>query len=275
MQEIAEDLKAEFAEAEAGRMVVARKERRTKLIRNSISIVGGVIGWHILSHTVMIHVPDPIETVEGAFWTLQKWYFYKSALYSVYRVYTGFIIGCIIGIPLGLLMGWNRVIRDFTFPTFEMLRPMPPVSWIPLAILMFVKLELSIIFLPFLGTFFVVTLNAKLGAESVEESMFRAAKCLGASQIQIFRHVVLPGALPYIFTGLAIGMGMAWITIVAAEMISGTYGIGYMCWQGYNLIRYPVVILAMVTIGILGYGSSSIIRKLADRFLAWRQIYTA
>ncbi len=275
MEEIKDDLKAAFAEAEARRKDKSSKARRTKLIRNGISVVGGMVGWYIMSHTVMIHVPDPIETVQGAFWTLQKWYFYKSALYSLYRVYTGFILGCIIGIPLGLLMGWNKIVRDFTFPTFETLRPMPPVSWVPLAILMFVKMELSIIWLPFLGTFFVVTLNAKLGAESVDESMFRAAKCLGANPFQIFRHVVLPGALPFIFTGLAIGMGMAWITIVAAEMISGTYGIGYMCWQSYNLIRYPVVILAMATIGVLGYGSSSIIRKLANKYLAWRQVYTA
>lgn len=275
MQEVKEDLRAQFAQAEAQRREKAKQARRTRLIRNGISVVGGVVVWHILSHTVMIHVPDPIETVKGAFWTLQKWYFYKSIYYSVYRVYTGFVLGCLIGIPLGLLMGWNKIIRDFTFPVFETLRPMPPVSWVPMAILMFVKMELSIIWLPFLGTFFVVTLNAKLGAESVDESMFRAAKCLGASPAQIFRHVVLPGALPFVFTGLAIGMGMAWITIVAAEMISGTYGIGYMCWQSYNLIRYPVVILAMVTIGVLGYGSSSIIRKLADKFLAWRQVYTA
>lgn len=270
MQEIAADLKAEFKEVEAERKEVAKKERRKTLMRKMVSIIGGVIGWHIMSHTVMIHVPDPLETIEGAFWTMQKWYYYKSIFFSVYRVYTGFILGCIVAIPLGLLMGWNKTIRDLTFPSFEMIRPMPPVSWVPIAILMFYKLEFSIIYLPFLATVEYVTLNAKLGAESIDESMYRAAKCLGASPVQILRHVVLPGAMPYIFTGLAIAMGMAWITIVAAEMISGTYGIGYMCWQAYNLIRYPVVILAMITIGILGYGSSTLIRLLANKMLEWR-----
>lgn len=269
------DLEAEFAEVEARRKEIARKERRKTLMRKVASITGGVIGWYIMSHTVMIHVPDPIETVMGAFWALQKSYFYKSTFYSVYRVYTGFAIGCLVGIPLGLLMGWNRTIRDFTFPAFEMVRPAPPVSWIPLSILVLAKMEISIIFLPFLGTFEYVTLNAKLGAESIDESMFRAAKCLGASPLQIFRHIVIPGALPHIFMGLAIAMGMAWITIVAAEMISGTYGIGYMCWQSYNLIRYPEVILFMVTIGFLGYGSSALIRILANKFLAWRVVYKA
>lgn len=249
-------------------------DRRKKLFRGTISIIVGIVVWWILSHTIMIHVPDPWETIIGSYTALTKSYYYKSVLFSIYRVLTGFILGCLVGIPLGLLMGWNKVIRDLTFPTFETLRPMPPVSWVPLAILMFVKMELSIIFLPFLGTFFVVALNAKLGAESVDESMFRAARCLGASPVQVFRHVVLPGALPFIFTGLALGMGMAWITIVAAEMISGTYGIGYMCWQSYNLIRYPEVILAMMTIGVLGYGSSAGIRMLANKYLAWRQVYT-
>jgi len=275
MNETNETLDNASEEYDATRREKAKKENRSKIFRGGISIIGGVVVWHILSHTVMIHVPDPIESVTGAFWAILQPYFYKSVFFSVYRVYTGFILGCLVGIPLGLLMGWNKIVRDFTFPFFETLRPMPPVSWVPLAILMLVKMELSIIFLPFLGTFFVVTLNTKLGAESVDESMFRAAKCLGASPSKIFRHIVLPGALPFIFTGLALGMGMAWITIVAAEMISGTYGIGYMCWQSYNLIRYPEVILAMITIGVLGYGSSSIIRKLADKYLAWRQVYTA
>jgi NitT/TauT family transport system permease protein len=275
INEANETLSAVFEEFDVQRREQAKKESRKKLIRGLVSIAGGLVIWHIMSHTIMIHVPDPIETARGSFWAVQQTYFYKSVIFSLYRVYTGFILGCLVGIPLGLMMGWNKVVRDFTFPPFETLRPMPPVSWVPLAILMFVKMELSIIFLPFLGTFFVVTLNAKLGAESVDESMFRAANCLGANSVQVFRHVVLPGSLPYIFTGLALGMGMAWITIVAAEMISGTYGIGYMCWQSYNLIRYPEVILSMVTIGVLGYGSSSIIRKLADKYLAWRQVYTA
>lgn len=269
--EMEKDLKAELAEVGAERGQVAKKEHLKTFMRKTVAIIGGVIAWYIMSHTVMIHVPDPIETIEGAFWTLQQSYFYKSVFFSVYRVFAGFILGCIVSIPLGLLMGWNKTIRDLTFPSFEMIRPMPPVSWIPLAILMFYTIEISIIFLPFLATVEYVTLNAKLGAESIDESMFRAAKCLGASPLQILRHIVLPGAMPHIFTGLAIAMGMSWITIVAAEMISGTYGIGYMCWQSYNLIRYPVVILTMVTIGVLGYGSSTLIRILANKTLEWRE----
>ncbi len=172
---VASELKLKAYYAEQKKQV--HLQHRKKLFRGTISIIVGVVVWWIMSHTIMIHVPDPWQAITGSFGVLTKSYYYKSVLFSVYRVLTGFILGCIVGIPLGLMMGWNKVVRDFTFPTFELLRPMPPVSWVPLAILMFVKMELSIMFLPFLGTFFVVELNAKLGAESVDESMFRAARC--------------------------------------------------------------------------------------------------
>lgn len=270
---MAQNVQEILMRAEVQRKELAKHEGRRKLWRAVISLTGFVVIWYVLSHTLMIHVPDPIDAIVGSMRALQQSYFYKSTVYSVYRVTAGFILGSLIGTPLGLLMGWNKVARDFIFPPFEALRPIPPVAWVPLAILMFIKMELSIIFLPFLGSFFVVALNSKLGAESIDESLFRAAKCLGASRWQIFRHVVIPGALPYMFTGYTLGMGMAWITIVAAEMISGTYGIGYMAWQAYNLIRYPEIFLVMLTIGILGYGSSAVIRKLANKYLAWKAVY--
>jgi NitT/TauT family transport system permease protein len=147
------------------------------------------------------------------------------------------------------------------------------VAWVPLSIIVFAQLEYSIVFITFTGAFFVVTLNARLGAESIDQSLFRAAWCLGANRHQVFRHVVLPGALPAIFTGLALGIGISWETVVAAEMIAGQYGLGYLTWESYNLIRYPEVILSMVSIGILGYICSAIIRAAANKYLAWRKVY--
>lgn len=264
-----------YDEVEIKKQETVRKGKRKTLVRKILSFFTALIVWYILSHTIMTKVPDPIVTISDSFWAIQEEWFYKSIVYSIFRVFSGFLIGTAIGLPLGLMLGWNRVFQDLIFPTFETLRPVPPVAWVPISILTFVKLEISIIFLPFLGSFFAVALNAKLGVESIDPSLFRAAKCLGARPRQIFRHVVLPGALPSIFMGLAIGMGMAWITVVAAEMISGEYGIGYMTWQSYNLIRYPECILAMVTIGVLGFGSSSIIRMLGNKFLAWKKVYTA
>lgn len=260
-------------ELEAKRREAARRERRKSLIRKALSLVGGVIGWYILSHTIFSRVPDPIVTASIIFFTVQDPWFYTSIIYSIGRVFTGFVIGTLLGLPVGLFMGWNRVFRDFSFPIFEAMRPIPPVAWVPLAILIFVKLTPSILFIIFWGTFYVVALNAKLGVEEIDQSLFRAAKCLGASPSRVLRHVVLPGALPAVFTGFSMAMGVAWITVVAAEMIAGEYGVGYMAWQSYNLIRYADVILSMITIGVLGYGSSAIIRMAGNKFLAWRKVY--
>jgi NitT/TauT family transport system permease protein len=234
-----------------------------------------LLTWYVLTATVMDKTPGPIETaVVSAQRIFEPWY-YKSIFFSLYRVLAGFCVASAVAIPLGLLMGWNRVFSDFTMPGFEILRPVPPVAWVPLSIIIFAQLEYSILFITFTGAFFIVTLNARLGCEYIEPSLFSAASCLGASPRQIFRHIVLPGALPAIFTGLALGMGISWETVVAAEMIAGQYGLGYLTWESYNLIRYPEVILSMVSIGILGYICSAIIRAAANKYLAWRKVYTA
>jgi len=254
------------------------QEKRIKRQQVVVGLAGAavfVLAWYALTHTVMDKTPDPIQTViVSADRIFDAWY-YKSIFYSLYRVILGFCVASAIAIPLGLLMGWNKMVSDFTMPGFEMLRPVPPVAWVPLSIIIFAQLEYSIVFITFTGAFFVVTLNARLGAESIDKSLFRAAWCLGASPWQVFRHVVLPGALPAIFTGLALGMGISWETVVAAEMIAGQYGLGYLTWESYNLIRYPEVILSMASIGVLGYICSALIRAAANKYLAWRKVYTS
>lgn len=252
------------------------QEARTNVkskITQVISVVVAIVGWYVMSETVVPNLPNPVETAIGSFWAIQDSWYYNSILYSVARVYTGFGLGCAIGIPMGLIMGWNRIANDFGFPTFELIRPIPPVAWVPLSIILTGAITPAIIFITFLGTWYVVTLNSVLGAERLDESYLRAGKCLGAKPRQIFRHVVLPGALPSIFTGMVIGMAMSWITVVAGEMIAGDYGVGYLAWQSYSLIRYPEVILAMLTIGSLGYISSMFIRALSNKYLAWRKVY--
>ena len=267
-------------EAKYEEIYLRRKEKTRKNQREQMyfGLLGGfcfLATWYVLSHTVMDKVPDPIVTiVVSSERILDAWY-YKSIVYSLYRVLLGFVIASVIAIPLGLFMGWNRICSDIFMPGIELMRPVPPVAWVPLSIIIFAQLEYSIVFITFTGAFFVVTLNARLGAESIDQSLFRAAACLGASPRQIFRHIVLPGALPAIFTGLALGIGISWETVVAAEMIAGQYGLGYLTWESYNLIRYPEVILSMTSIGILGYICSAIIRAAANKYLAWRKVYSA
>ena len=265
-------------EAQYSKIYLEHQQHVSKLKKRSLilGLSGGAVfllTWYVLTATIMDKTPGPIETVVTCAATVLDAWYYKSIYYSLYRVLLGFLVASAVAIPLGLMMGWNRVFSDFSMPGFEILRPVPPVAWVPLSIIIFAQLEYSILFITFTGAFFIVTLNARLGAESIDPSLFRAAWCLGASPRQVFRQVVLPGALPAIFTGLALGMGISWETVVAAEMIAGQYGLGYLTWESYNLIRYPEVILSMVSIGILGYICSALIRAAANKYLAWRKVY--
>ncbi len=197
--------------------------------------------------------------------------YYIHILYSFYRATASFMLGTLLGVPLGLIMGWNRRFYEFSFPLVEMIRPIPPLAWVPLSILMLPGVEPAVIFVTFLVSFFVTTLNTLLGVQSIDRDFFRAARCLGADSKDIFRDIVLPGALPFIFTGLQISMGAAWFALVAGEMIAAQYGLGYLIWQGYSLVKYPTIIIGMVTLGFIGYGSSVAIRYVGSKLMAWRE----
>ncbi len=195
--------------------------------------------------------------------------YYMHILWSTLRILVAFGIATVLGVPLGLFMGWNKAWKDYTFPILELLRPIPVLAWVPLAILMWSGREEPIIFLAFLASFFATVLNTLLGVESIDEVYFRAARCLGAKPRHIFFKVVVPGALPFIFTGLQIGMGVAWFSLVAAEMLSGEYGLGYLIWDSYVLSQYSVIVIAMVTLGLVGYLCSAAIRLVGRQLMRW------
>ncbi len=188
---------------------------------------------------------------------------------SVWRILQAFAWS-LLGIPLGLLMGWKRSIRDFVFAPFELLRPIPPIAWVPLAIIMFPTAEAPIIFLCAIASFFAVTLNTLLGVESIDPVYFRAARCLGSSEWQIFRHIIVPGAMPFIFTGVLIGLGVAWFSLVGGEIIAGTWGLGYRTMDAFVNVSTPVLLIAMLTIGFIGLLMAVGLRLLQRRLLAWK-----
>lgn len=196
--------------------------------------------------------------------------YYKHIWVSIWRVTQAFFLATLIGVPLGLFLGWSRKFREYVFPLFEMLRPIPVLAWVPLAIVMFIETESAVIYLTFLASFFATALNTMLGAESIEESYIRAAHCLGAKRWQVFRHVIVPGALPFVFTGLQISVGVAWFSLVAAEMVSGQYGLGYVINTSYTMIRYPTIVIGMITLGVVGYVTSSLVRILGNHLMEWR-----
>jgi NitT/TauT family transport system permease protein len=196
--------------------------------------------------------------------------YYSHIWASLRRVLLAFGVALAIGIPLGLFMGWSLRFREFTFPVFELLRPIPILAWVPLAILMFASDEAPVIYLTFLAAFFATTLNTMLGVQSVDRDLIRAAYCLGSKSKDVFRHVVIPGALPYIFTGLQIAMGVAWFSLVAGEMVAGRFGLGYLINSSYTTTRYPTIIIAMITLGFVGYITSALIRIVGNRLMAYR-----
>jgi NitT/TauT family transport system permease protein len=215
------------------------------------------------------NVPTPYEVYQQLTQVgLSNKYLVNIAI-SLRRILTGFFIAIAIGVPLGLAIGKYPRVRDLFMPVVEVLRPIPAIAWVPMSIMLWPDNEVSIVFITFLGAFFPILLNTIHGVEAIDPVLLRAARSLGAGERAVLTQVVLPGALPHVFTGLAVGMGVAWVSLIAAEMISGQFGIGYFTWEAYSLISYAEIALGMITIGVLGLLCSGGIRLLARMVMPW------
>lgn len=241
------------------------------------ALVLAVMAWHLVSVNEVSfflrfeNVPNPL-VVGGEFINqLSSQSFYLHILHSMQRIAIAYGLAVVIGISLGILMGRSRFAEDVILPYIEILRPIPAVAWIPLAILMMPSETASIVFITFLGALFPIVLNTVHGVEQTSKVLVRAARSLGASNMAILRHVVLPGALPSIVAGLAIGMGVAWFSLLAGEIISGQYGIGYFTWSAYTLVEYPKIIIGMLVIGALGSLCTLLVRKGCSPLLRWQK----
>ena len=188
---------------------------------------------------------------------------------SMLRILTGYSIAAVLAVLAGLLIGRFRIASQSLVPPLEVLRPIPAVAWIPIAILLFASAEHSMIFITFIGAFFPILLNTIHGVETLDRRLVSASISLGARPFDVFREVILPGAAPSIVTGLSIGMGTSWFSLVTAEMISGQYGIGYYTWEAYTLQKYPNIVLGMIAIGVLGMGSSFVIKWSGRKLMPW------
>ncbi len=241
------------------------------------SVVLGLLLWYWATragfnwYVRFENVPSPVGVGE-AFWAhLGETTFYLHILVSMQRILYAYGLATGAGITFGLIMGRSRLARDLLMPYIEILRPIPAVAWIPLAILMMPTEESSIIYITFLGAVFPIVLNTIHGVEQTPEVFVRAAQTLGANRLQIFWSVVIPAALPSIATGLGIGMGVAWFSLLAGEIISGQYGIGYFTWNAYSLINYQDIVVGMLVIGALGTLSTYAVRLLTRPFLTWQR----
>lgn len=215
------------------------------------------------------NVPTPLEVFRAAVHVAASNTFATNIVSSLKRIFLGFLIALVLGVALGLLIGRYRLVNRLLTPAIEVMRPIPAIAWVPLSIMLWPTTESSIVFITFVGAFYPILLNTVDGVESLDGVLLRAGRCLGASEAQLFRHVILPGVLPHVFTGLAVGMGVAWVSLIAAEMIAGQYGVGYYTWEAYSLVNYPAIVLGMITIGALGLLCSGAIRLVGQFAMPW------
>ena len=260
---------------------VVKRKKSTRPWRRygvrGLSIIGALIIWHLCSVNYVNfifnfeNVPNPLVVGKQFFYLLGTGEFYRHIGVSLGRILISFGIASVLGVIVGIFMGRSRIISDIVMPHIEILRPIPAVAWIPLAILMLPTEESSIIFITALGAFFPIVLSTLHGVEQSSEVYVRAARSLGAKKMSILRHVVLPGALPGIMSGLAIGMGVAWFSLLAGEIISGQYGIGYFTWNAYSLVEYENIVIGMLTIGGLGTTSTWLVKQASKPALRWQE----
>ena len=257
------------------------KLRSPKMLRGMLGILIFFCVWFALT---TVYVPPRFEFIPNPVYLFKQWVsphpengisiftpmYYQNILVSTVRVYAAFALSVVFGVPLGLLLGWNRTFRNMVFPVVELLRPIPPLAWVPLAVLTMSGIEMPVVFVTMLAGFFATVLNSYLGVLSINETYFRAAACLGFTRWQILLRVVVPGALPFIFTGLQIAMGVAWFSLVGGEIIAGKSGLGFLIFDAYQNVQLSNIFIAMITLGTLGYVSSAIIRRVGAALMAWQ-----
>jgi NitT/TauT family transport system permease protein len=240
-----------------------------------VSLLAVVLFWHLATtyrwdfYIRFTNIPTPMDVLDKVVQVNANGKFISNIGMSLRRIFIGFAVATVLGVAMGLAIGRYRLTRSLLFPAIEAMRPIPAIAWVPISIMLWPDNEVSIVFITFIGAFFPILLNTVSGVQAVDTVLLRAGQCLGAKEGQLMWHVVLPGALPQIFTGLAVGMGVAWVSLIAAEMISGQFGIGYFTWEAYSLISYAEIVLGMITIGLLGLVCSGLIRIAGRALMPW------
>jgi NitT/TauT family transport system permease protein len=244
--------------------------------RGILSIIIFTVVWEICTRCgvpIIGNVPAPSAVLVSLGQQVCNPEYWVSWRDSFMRITMGFIVAQILGIPLGLIMGVNRTTREIIYPVFEIMRPIPPLAWVPVAVIFWPTTELSMMFVTFLGAFFTVVLNIVGGARSIDIRYIRAAHSLGSTRSDIFWKIMLPATLPSIVVGMTVGMGITWAVVVAAEMISSISGLGFLTWRAYVAGEYPLIVVGMMSIGIAGYISSALIRLIGGRLTPWLRTF--
>jgi nitrate/nitrite transport system permease protein len=230
-----------------------------------LPLVGGLavlLMWVALSQTVAPDLPSPAKTwAESRRYVLEP--FFKDgemnqgigrlALYSLVRVGKGFALALLIGTPLGFLLGVSRPFYQAVDPVIQFLRPISPLAWLPLGLVIFQKSEPAAVFTIALCAMWPTVINTAVGVRSISQDYLNVGRVLKLSRVKMLTTIIVPATLPYVFTGYRLSLGLAWLVIVAAEMLTGTPGVGGFLWQEYNSLVYSHIILSVVTIGAIGF----------------------
>ena len=275
---------------------VARRPKRTRLRkalenvslwRGLVALVIFVLLWELgarmkdltgITLPFVGFLPPPSAVFEAWLNVIPKVGYWQSWYQSFARVLFGLSPRPVDRHSVWTLLAMNRYFRGIFFPPFEILRPIPPLAWVPASLIFWPTNELSIAFVTFLGAFFTVVINVLGGARAIDVRYLRVAQSMGARPWDMFWKIILPATLPSIFVGAAVGMGITWNVVLAAEMISGGGtqgggGLGFFIWNSYMGGSLPQIVVGMISIGIAGYLSSAAIRALGDRFMPWRRLF--
>ena len=247
--------------------------------------LGLLVLWHVAVQARWVTegiIPAPRQVVESWY----RWIFgaptqslspysgtwLANVLYSARRVSEGFTLAALVGIPLGLFIGWNRLVSRLVDPSIQLLRPVPITAWLPFSIAVFGIYDRSALFLIGLGAFYPIVVNTTHGVRDTNLLLLRAARMLGARELAVLAKVVFPSALPSIFTGLRLGIGVAWTAVIVAEMIAVKSGLGYVLWDAYYVGRMDICVATMFSVGLLGFVSDRIILGVSHLVLRWRTL---
>jgi NitT/TauT family transport system permease protein len=231
--------------------------------------------WHVLTAAAVRlwvrfdRFPGPVEVAREFGRHLRTSQYYEDLAQSLVRILSGFTIAAVLGIALGIAVARSRVLADILQPLFEVVRPIPAIALVPVAILLFPANEQGIVFITFVAAFFPILVSTRHAVRALPTVWEEAVRTLGGGRARVLWSVVLPGVLPGVFGGLSVGMGVAWICVISAEMISGDFGVGYRTWQAYTIVDYPGVLVGMITIGVLGWLTSGAVELAGRRVTHW------
>ncbi|MGW4364164.1 ABC transporter permease [Nocardia takedensis] len=267
------------AVAAPDRPATAVRRPRARLARlralQVLSVTTAVVLWQVLTaNDVRLWVRfDTLPTVGDILAEfgehLGREEYYIDVAQSLIRILTGFGLAAVVGVVAGIALGRAPLVAAVFGPLTELVRPIPAIALVPVAILLFPSDESGIVFITFTASLFPVLVSTRHAVRALPTIWEDALRTLGASRADVLLRVVFPGILPGVFSGLSVGIGVGWICLISAEMISGRLGIGYRTWQAYTIVDYPAVFVGMITIGVLGFGTSALVELLGRRLTRW------